>query len=201
MTHFSRSNHFTTSPRMFVDPSHPFPTIPPKKASLLHQSLLELVLIITMAVLFGFAITHFMAQAKVINGHSMAPTLQPGQRIIVDKISYQFQTPQRGDIVIIQGNDGTPPLIKRIIGLPGETVAVLNGRVTINEISIYEGYLPANVQQSFEKITIPEGYIYVMGDNRVDSRDSRDFGPIPIAQLDGRAWVSVWPLDTVGPIQ
>lgn len=152
-------------------------------------------------IIFALLIIHFVGQASVVHGQSMEPNLHTDQRLIIEKISYRFYSPERGEIVVLNVDDSDLPLIKRVVGLPGETIQIQNNQVFINGRLLDEPYLPATPQQSYGPIEIPSDHLFVMGDNRLHSRDSRSFGPVPINQIVGRAWLSIWPPEDIGLIE
>jgi signal peptidase I len=117
---------------------------------------------------------------------------------VVEKISYRLHSPRRGDIVVISIEESDIPLIKRVIGLPGEVVAITDNCVTIDGVPLDEAYLDDIAQRDYGPHQVPEGHIFVMGDNRNASNDSRYFGPVRDDQIIGRAWLSYWPLGEVG---
>ncbi len=145
-----------------------------------------------------FLVIYFIAQATVVHGGSMEPTLSTGQRLIVEKLSYRFELPERGDIVVVRLEQFELPLIKRVIGLPGEMVEIRQNHVFINGVLLPEAYLPITRQQNYGPFIVPEGNIFVMGDNRSVSNDSRFFGPVPMEQILGKAWASYWPPAEIG---
>ncbi|MCE5257837.1 MAG: signal peptidase I [Chloroflexi bacterium] len=149
------------------------------------------------ALIIVFIINAFIAQATRVEGDSMLPNIHNNERLIIEKISYYLHSPARRDIIVIKPlQPGTEPLIKRVIGLPGETIAVHDGKVYINDQPLDEPYL---VQQTYGLMSpqlIPEGYVFVMGDNRSASNDSRSFGPVPMQDIIGRAWLRYWPFST-----
>ncbi len=146
------------------------------------------------ALVIAIVIHLFLAQATRVEGYSMEPTLYGHQRLIIEKLSYRFTQPHRGDIVVIRVDGFDELLIKRVIGLPGETLEVKNGVVFINGKALDEPYVNGAPRGDYPTTKIPEGYIFVMGDNRNNSNDSRSFGPVPIDHIVGHAWMRYWPL-------
>jgi signal peptidase I len=176
------------------------PSSPPERrhASPLRGAV-EWVVILAVALIGAFVIRTFLIQAFYIPSDSMLPTLQKHDRVLVNKLSYDLHPVHRGDIVVFTHSPGFDPtikdLIKRVIGLPGESVAGHDGHVYINGHQLTEPYLPTNTLTSdFPSRVVPPGRYWVMGDNRTNSTDSRVFGPITKSQLVGRAFVLVWPL-------
>jgi signal peptidase I len=149
-------------------------------------------------------IQNFVAQPYKVEQQSMEDTLQPGQYVLVDKLTPRFDPYKRGDIVVFTppgGSDSsTIPFIKRVIGLGGDTVDILDGHVRINGQELREPYVfPGQTTQPTGGLThylVPDGDLFVMGDHRENSSDSRVFGPIPISTIIGRAWLRYWPIDT-----
>ena len=159
----------------------------------------EAVETIVPAVLIAVLINLFLAQATRVYGQSMEPNLHSDQRLVVEKLSYTFHEPQRGDIIILNvPRAGSGLLIKRVIGLPGEKVEIKGGRVYINEQAVEESYLSNQAQRDMKAIVVPPKHVFVLGDNRGFSNDSRSFGAVPLDNIVGRAWFSYWPLDQVG---
>jgi signal peptidase I len=180
-----------------------------------HRWLLEWVVILIVVLLCTLVVRTYVFQSYSIPSLSMWPTLKVGDRIIVDKLSYKLHGVHRGDIVVF----ATPPLeqqdyadlVKRVVGLPGETISSKNGQVYIDGKLLAEpwlpkgpqswtGPLPGDAHPQYDlpgPVTIPPGDYYVMGDNRTDSEDSRWFGPIPKSLIVGRAVAVVWPLGHV----
>lgn len=154
--------------------------------------------------IIGLFCRFFIIQPFVVDGPSMEPNFYDKEAILVDKISWKLRTPARGEIVIFKA----PPqpnedYIKRIIGLPGETVTIENNKILINNKELSEVYLPANglsTDESYEK-TLSASEYFVMGDNRPHSSDSRVWGAVPKQNLIGRAVVIVFPLDKIGAVQ
>jgi signal peptidase I len=154
------------------------------------------------AILIALLINVFLAQATRVYGQSMEPNLHTDQRLVVEKLSYYFHEPQRGDIVILQvSQTGSGLLIKRVIGLAGEKVEIKGGKVYINEQPLEEPYLSSQSQRDMRAIVVPPEHVFVLGDNRGFSNDSRAFGPVSLDKVIGRAWFSYWPLDQVGFVE
>ena len=123
----------------------------------------------------------------------MEPNLHTSQRLIVEKVSYKVHIPRRGDIVVIAMDEFEIPLIKRVIGLPGETIEIRENQVYINGHVLQEAYLPDIAQRNWGPTLVAAGHVFVMGDNRRASNDSRSFGPVPVDRITGKAWLSYWP--------
>lgn len=130
-----------------------------------------------------------------VDGHSMEPTLHDGQYLMVNKLAYRLGMPNRGDIVVFPSpQDGGRALIKRVVGLPGEEVAIAGGQVYINGARLMEPYLaPNHGLGDWGPTVLGEGEYLVLGDNRNNSNDSRNFGPVREEELIGKAWFSIWP--------
>ncbi len=174
------------------------------KHSVLYQVgylLRETLSTILKATILSFLIIYFVAQTNIVYGASMEPTLHEKQRLIVEKVSYRLITPQRGDVVVVDVADSPVPLIKRVVGLPGETVEIRDNHVLVNGRILAEPYLPPLWQVNYPPTQIPDHAVFVMGDNRPVSRDSRSFGPVAIEQIRGHAWVRYWPLADAGVIR
>ncbi|HNT74123.1 MAG TPA: signal peptidase I [Anaerolineae bacterium] len=150
------------------------------------------------AIVLAFLITHFVGQQTLVLGQSMEPNLYEDQKLVVDKVSYHFRQPERGEIVVVDMGPDELPLIKRVIGLPGETLEIRNHRVLINGEILAETYLAVIMNQDYGPITIPAAHVFVMGDNRNVSLDSRMLGPISLDRITARAWLRVWPLEKAG---
>lgn len=164
--------------------------------------------VVYIAIIIGltYLIITFVGQRTRVEGHSMNPTLQDGDNLIVDKISYRFRDPKRYEIIVFpyQYEENTY-YIKRIIGMPGETVQIIGGYVYIDGEKLNEHY-GAEVMNSpgiaEEPITLGEDEYFVLGDNRNHSSDSRDpnVGVLKRSDLIGRAWVRIWPFDSIGVV-
>ncbi len=146
------------------------------------------------AILIVAAVNLFVAQPRTVDGESMEPSLYGDQRLIIELVSYRFEQPARGDIVVLNVPDReSVPLIKRVIGLPGDVVEIRDGQVLINGAPLAEPYLSESTPGDMQPRLVPEEHLFVMGDNRDASNDSRFFGMVPYAQIIGRAWLRYWP--------
>ena len=152
------------------------------------------------AVAIALLITHFVGERTFVQGLSMEPNLSTGQSLIMDKLSYRFQMPQRGDIVVFEMEGYPSHFIKRLVGLPGETLEIRNNQVFINGHPLDEPYLGNVTQWDFGPVQIPDGQIFAMGDNRNVSHDCRAMGPAPLENVTGRAIFALWPIDQFGPL-
>ncbi|MBN1640948.1 MAG: signal peptidase I [Anaerolineae bacterium] len=154
------------------------------------------------AIVIAVLINLFLAQATRVYGSSMEPNLHTDQRLVVEKLSYRLHEPRRGDVVVLRMPERGPELlIKRVIALPGETIEVRDGAVLVNGVRLEEPYLGRPTSGTFGPTLVPEGQLFVMGDNRGASNDSRVFGPVDRTRIIGRAWISYWPLETIGLIR
>ena len=149
------------------------------------------------ALILALFLTHFVGERVVVYSQSMEPNLHEEQQIIVEKVSRYFHVPERGDIVIVEVESEEVPLIKRVIGLPEEVLEIKNNQVFINGQGLVEPYLASAMQRDFGPVHVPANHVFVMGDNRNFSRDSRAIGPIPIENIRARAWISVWPVEEI----
>lgn len=182
-------------------PSRPAEIETDSKPSAL-RTVVEWLVIAGGALLVALVIKTFLLQAFYIPSESMTPTLKVNDRVLVNKLSYDLHPIHRGDIVVFKNppNQGsvTKDLIKRVIGLPGETVEFRDDHVLINGKVLNEPYLKGDVLTEADgpvaKATLGKNQYFVMGDNRPNSHDSRFFGPIPKSLVIGRAFVRVWPV-------
>ena len=154
------------------------------------------------AVIIVLLINAFLAQATRVEGQSMEPSLHDNQRLIIEKVSYRLRPPERGEIVVLQiEGRQSAPLIKRVIGLPGETVEIHDGKVYVNGKALEEPYLSYMTYGSMPPREVPAEHVFLLGDNRSASNDSRFFGMVPFDQIVGRAWLRYWPLDEAGFVE
>ena len=179
-----------------METTQPETQIQPESATEQHTNwkriALDILETIVLAAVLYFGINAVSARVRV-DGFSMNPTLQDGEYILVNKLAYKTGAPVRGDIVVFMfPMNLQEDLIKRVIGLPGESISVRNGVVTVNGTALNEPYIAAAPTYDGEW-TVPEGQLFVLGDNRNDSRDSHQWGLLPIENVIGRAVLIYWP--------
>ncbi|ABA20555.1 signal peptidase I, Serine peptidase, MEROPS family S26A [Trichormus variabilis ATCC 29413] len=164
--------------------------------------------LIAIALCLALLIRTFIAEPRYIPSESMVPTLYEGDRLVVEKVSYNFQQPTTGDIVVFQppaelqrrGYPKDQAFIKRVIATPGEIISVNNGKVYLNGKALPEDYIAEPPNQPFPPVKVPDNQFFVMGDNRNNSNDSRYWGFLPKENIIGRAVFRFWPLDRLGII-
>lgn len=171
-----------------------------EKPTLLKE--LIIFLIISVSIVFPFRL--FVAEPYIVAGSSMSPTFETGHYLIVDKISYKFNTPERYDVIVMKyPKDTSKDFIKRIVGLPGEKVIINNGKVTIvnaenpNGFEVDEKYVVYSKNESMET-TLDQNEYFVMGDNRSGSFDSRYWGPLPLEDIIGKPVLRLFPVKYIG---
>lgn len=146
------------------------------------------------AILVALIINAFLAQATVVRGQSMEPSLLDEQRVVVEKITYGFlHGPRRGDVVVLDIPGQSDLLIKRVVALPGETVEVRDGVVYIDGRPLDEPWATRQGGPDYPPTLVPPLHVFVLGDNRGNSNDSRTFGPVMVDWIVGRAWFIYWP--------
>lgn len=158
-------------------------------------------------VIAAFTLLQLALPRSVVHGSSMEPNLQEGQRLVISRLNYLFGQPQRGDIAVFNSpeprSEGEPPLIKRVIGVPGDVVEVIDQRIYVNGVPLDEPYLsePCDERHCRENRWElgPDEYI-MMGDNRNNSNDSRSFDAVPRENIIGEALFRFWPVDKIGVI-
>ncbi|MEO0397048.1 MAG: signal peptidase I [Cyanobacteria bacterium P01_A01_bin.137] len=164
--------------------------------------------LVAVAVALAVVIRLFVAEPRFIPSNSMDPTLHIGDRLLIEKLSYRFHPPHRGDIVVFEpppqlqaiGYRPEQAFIKRIIGLPGDTLAVHQGQVYRNSQPLTETYILASPNYEMNPVTVPEEALFVMGDNRNDSNDSHIWGFLPAENVIGHATVRFWPPNNLGKV-
>jgi len=159
--------------------------------------------LVVLALVIALLIKTFLFQAFFIPSESMVPTLRVHDRVLVNKLSYKLHPVHRGDIVVFKAPEGSDPgiddLVKRVVGLPGETVSATDGHVDIDGKQLPEPYLPkGTITTSFSAVRLPPDHYWVMGDNRGNSKDSRVFGAITKKNIVGRVFFRIWPFSRLG---
>jgi signal peptidase I len=175
----------------------------PKKGGSGVRVAAEWVGLVVLALLIALLIKTFLFQAFFIPSESMTPTLKVHDRVLVNKLSYKLHPVHRGDIVVFEAPEGSDPgiddLVKRVIGLPGETISAHGGHVYIDGKRLSEPYLPRGVSTgAFSPVTLQPDHYWVMGDNRDNSKDSRVFKAIAKSDIVGRVFFRIWPLSRLG---
>ncbi len=164
--------------------------------------------VVIIALVTVFIIRTFIAQPFLVSGASMEPTFQNGNYLLIDELTYRFREPRRGEVIVFHHSAGSVSeyFIKRIIGLPGETLTLGGNQITITPVSglpltLQESYLPSSTRTIAEKsVTLGAGEYFVMGDNRMNSYDSRAWGPVKEKEIVGIARVEVFPFSAMGII-
>ena len=159
-----------------------------------RSALREFVETIVFTLLIYILVRHFLFENYRVVGYSMTPTLEDDQFLVVNKLGYRVHDPQRGDIVVLRDpRDGDRKLIKRLIGLPGETVEIRQGKVYIDDQRLDEPYIANPGHYSLASTAVPVEHYFVLGDNRNNSSDSHNWGTLSGDEIVGKAWLSYWP--------
>ncbi len=183
----------------------PQPTIPEKT---LWNQIRENIVILAIALGLSLLIRTFVAEPRFIPSDSMFPTLEINDRLVIEKVSYYLDSPQFGDIIVFTppsqlqeiGYGADQAFIKRIIGKPGQTIEVKNGRVYIDNQPQFERYIAEEPHYQLPPVKVPENSYFVMGDNRNDSNDSHVWGFLPQENIIGRAIFRFWPIERFGGV-
>ncbi len=177
----------------------------PQQPSRRPNPWVELLQTVSLSVILALGIRHFVAEARYIPSGSMEPTLQINDRLVIEKVTYHFNPPKRGDIVVFWPPARlTPPgqhrdaFIKRVIGIPGDVVEVRNGQVYVNGSALEEGYIKEAPNYQWGPERVPESSYLVLGDNRNSSYDSHAWGFVPAENIIGKAMVRFWPPQRLG---
>jgi signal peptidase I len=168
---------------------------PPVKSRSFLRDIRDTVLM----VLVIYTLVNLLAPRYIVEGASMQPSFETGEWIIVNRLSYLVGEPQRGDVVILDYPEPQEDLIKRLIGLPGETIEIHDGTVFVNGQALTEPYIKAPPRYRDEITLGPDEY-YVLGDNRNNSRDSHAFGVVEASHFIGKAWMIYWPPEDWGVV-
>lgn len=164
----------------------------------IQEEIKDWVVSILIAVVLAFFIRYFIVELYLVEGPSMRPTLLNHERLVVNKFIYRFKEPQRGDVLVFRyPKDQSRDFIKRVIAVPGDTIEIREGRVFLNGELQNETYILEKTRGSYPLSTVPEEHIFVMGDNRNNSEDSRfsDVGFVPYDLVKGKAVLIFWPPD------
>jgi signal peptidase I len=194
------ANKPTSSPKIALDKT--------KTQESFWSKIRENTITVVIALILAFLIRVFIAEPRYIPSDSMFPTLLESDRLVVEKVSYRFHPPVREDIIVfsppiqlqMQGYDKNQAFIKRVIATPGQTVAVQNGIVYVDDRPLVENYIAEYPAYNLEPVTVPEGKLFVMGDNRNNSNDSHIWGFLPEEDVIGRAVFRFWPLSRFGEV-
>jgi signal peptidase I len=198
----------------------------PKRQQSVLSVVRETAVLVVLAILLAVLFKTFLVQAFYIPSGSMEPTLNVSDRVLVEKVSYRFDEVHDGDVVVfvhdlpgVEPESGNPiarffsglgqavgvappssrDFIKRVVGVPGDRISCRQGKLYRNDQQVSEPYLaPATTTENCSSVTVPAGKLYVMGDNRNNSEDSRTFGPIDRSSVVGRAFVRIWPFSHTG---
>ena len=163
----------------------------------LGEEIKEWIVSIAIAIVLAFLIRYFIVELYLVDGPSMRPTLQSAERLVVNKFIYRFRAPERGEILVFRyPRDPSRDFIKRVIAIPGDTIEIKDGRVYVNSTLLNEPYILSKTRGNYPLATVPEGHIFVMGDNRNNSEDSRfaDVGFVPFDLIKGKAMLVFWPI-------
>ncbi|AET68219.1 signal peptidase I [Desulfosporosinus orientis DSM 765] len=169
------------------------------------KKLFELLEILFFAFILSWGLRSTIIEAATIPTPSMSPTIQVNDRVLVDKMYYKFSGISRGDIIVFNppenvNNPKGDPWIKRVIGLPGDTVQIKDGKVFVNDEALAEPYEKAKPNYSYGPLIVPQNSYFVLGDNRNDSYDSHYWGVLPAKNTIGKAMLKYWPLNDFGQL-
>ncbi len=161
----------------------------------------DIVQTVVLAVVLAFLIRTFALESFQVDGHSMLPTLTTGDRVLVDKLLYRIEGPRTGEIVVFKSPvNESQDWIKRVIGVPGDTVKIVAGQVYINGHRYSEPFVKLNYRYNYGPVTVTPGHLFVLGDNRTNSYDSRYFGLLSEWRVKGDAFFVWWPPKAIGGI-
>ncbi|MCI6085129.1 signal peptidase I [Selenomonas sp.] len=164
--------------------------------SSLGEEAKDWIISIVVAVVLAFLIRQFIVELYIVDGPSMRPTLQSQERLVVNKFIYSLRAPEKGEILVFKyPRDQSRDFIKRVIATPGDTIEIKDGRVYVNDQMLNEDYILEKTRSEYPKATVPDGTVFVMGDNRNNSEDSRfaDVGFVPYSLIKGKAMLVFWP--------
>ncbi len=174
----------------------PMGSPPPKRG---RPAWLEVVQAVVLALVLAFLVRTFVLESYQVQGHSMLPTLTTGDRVLVDKLLYQIEGPRTGEVVVFRSPvKKNQDWIKRVIGVPGDTVKIVAGQVYINGHRYAEPFVKFNYRYNYGPVTVTPGHLFVLGDNRPNSYDSRYFGLLSESRVRGDAFLVWWPPKAFG---
>lgn len=154
------------------------------------------------AMILALVIVNFIGRISVVHGKSMEPELCPGERIVVNLFAFRLREPQRFEVVIFKyPREPSKDYIKRVVGLPGECLEIKRGIVFINGSRLFEPYPVNRDDRDFGPVRIPAGCVFVLGDNRANSEDSRSWGCVPLELVRGKADFIIWPFQQIGHLR
>ena len=173
------------------------PALPDPMFEKVLRWVLEAVVVVAAAFLLAMLIQFLVLKPFVIPSESMEPTLDLGDRVLVNRLVYHFRDPERGDVIVFDPPVASDePYIKRVVAIGGDTVSVQGGKLWVNGEAQVEPYLKEpEIFEDFPEVTVPEGSVWAMGDNRNNSGDSRRFGPVSVKSIIGEAFAIYWPRD------
>ncbi|HEX9092452.1 MAG TPA: signal peptidase I [Coriobacteriia bacterium] len=176
----------------------------PEEPMSFGRRVLELAVLLAVAWVLATGIKTYLVQPFEIPSSSMEDTLLIGDRVLVDKLAYRFGEPVAGDVVVfVSPEDGTTDLIKRVVAVGGQTVDIRDGILYVDGARAQDSYVNKKYPDHFDAegaVTVPAGTVYVMGDNRANSKDSRYIGPQPVSKVLGRAFAIYWPVDRLSSL-
>lgn len=178
----------------------PEPTASEKPGSGFFRVIVDILEVLVLSVLLFLGINAISARIRV-DGYSMEPTMQNGEFVLVNKLAYKLGSPKIGDVIVFRyPRDPSQEYIKRVIGLPGDQIRISNGQVYVNGKPLSEPYIAAKPAYQTEW-NVPQGALFVLGDNRNNSSDSHSWGPLPLENVVGKALVIYWPPAQWGVVQ
>jgi signal peptidase I len=161
----------------------------------------EIIITVGLALVI-FLLLQTTIQSSIVLGSSMEPNLQEGQRLIINKAVYHFRTPERGDIIILHPPiDPQKEYVKRVIGLPGDTVQVHSGKVLVNGTALVEPYIKSAPTYEMPAVVVPPNSYFVLGDNRNNSNDSHEGWVVSGGGIVGEGWFRIWPMNDIGTLR
>jgi signal peptidase I len=189
------------APDTLEAPAEPGPGHPPRDRMSFGRWATELLLTVIVATLLATAVKAWVLEARQIPSTSMEETLHVGDRVLVEKLSYRTRMPARPDIVVFE-SDAAPggAIIKRVIAVAGQKLDIRDGTVYVDGERLVEPYVNSRYPDHYDadaETIVPAGTVFVMGDNRANSNDSRYIGPVPVSSIMGRAFAIYWPIDRI----